>query len=240
MNTQHQFFYTIQPDDSLYKIARNFNTTVASLLNDNAHIDPYNMRVGSTIVVTPGNASPVGTISSRQMTLSNNLRRVWFEHVLWTRLLIISIVDNLLDTDAVTNRLLQNPNDIAKIFMPYYGADDAKIISNLLTQHLAIGKQLITALKNKDMQEAEKLNLQWYKNADDMAVAFHTINPYYDQDEIRNMLYDHLDLTKEEVINRLSKDYVNDIHSFDKIENQAMDMADEFTNGIIKQFPGMF
>ena len=67
---------------------------------------------------------------------------------MWTRMLLISIAENLKDLDATQARLLRNPKDIANIFMQYYGINIANQIEKLLTEHLVIGKKLIVALKN--------------------------------------------------------------------------------------------
>jgi hypothetical protein len=55
-----------------------------------------------------------GSLEYEKMTiaeLSNLIHRLWDEHVLWTRLAIISIANNLPDTEQVINRLLNNAAD---------------------------------------------------------------------------------------------------------------------------------
>ena len=61
---------------------------------------------------------------------------------MWTRMLFISIAENLKDLEATQTRLLRNPKDIANVFRPYYGNNIANEIQRLLTEHLAIGKDL--------------------------------------------------------------------------------------------------
>jgi len=73
-----------------------------------------------------------------------------------------------------------------------------------------------------------------------MAEAFSSINPYYDAEELRKMLYNHLELTTNEVAMRLAGNYEADIEAFNQVELEAMAMADYFSNGIIKQFPNKF
>jgi len=175
-----------------------------------------------------------------RLVLLNDMRLVWSQHVYWTRMLLISIAERLKDQADVTDRLLRNPYDIAKIYMDYYNEDIAKKIAQLLTEHLQIGAELITALRDKKTNEAENLNHEWYINADKMADAFGSINPYYNAEELRKMLYTHLELTTQEVNMRLAGDYKADIEAFDKVEREAMAMADYFAHGIIRQFPDKF
>lgn len=87
---------------------------------------------------------------------------------------------------------------------------------------------------------AQELNKKWYKNADDMANAFSSINPFYPREEIRHMLYEHLRLTTDEISARLRKDYSADIKAYDLVQKEILRMAKFFVNGIVKQFPNSF
>lgn len=155
-------------------------------------------------------------------------------------MLLISIAENLKDLDATQTRLLQNPKDIANVFRKYYGNAIANRIQQLLTEHLVIGKDLIVALKDGNQEQATILNAKWYQNADEMAEAFSSINPFYPKDEIRRMLYEHLRLTTSEVDNRLKGNYAEDIRSYDMVQKEILRMSQFFVNGIVKQFPNLF
>ena len=54
------------------------------------------------------------------------------------------------------------------------------------------------------------------------------------------MMHDHLDMTLTEAVARLNKDYTTDIKIFDKIQAEALKMADNMSDGIISQFPNQF
>jgi len=186
------------------------------------------------------NEPPVCPDFNKQSGLINNMRFAWEQHVYWTRMLLISIAERLKDLPEVTDRLLQNPYDIARIFMSYYGNDAANQIAALLTEHLQIGAELITALRDNKSEEADNLNKEWYINADKMAEAFSRLNPHYKRDDLRGMLRRHLELTTQEVAARLAGNYREDIDAFNKVEKEALMMADYFTSGIMKQFPHKF
>lgn len=159
-------------------------------------------------------------MSINQVNLLKQMNLVWIEHILWTRMLLISIAESLNDLEPTKTRLLENPKDIADVFREYYGNDIANTIQKLLTEHLVIGGDLIVALKNGNQKLAGELNTKWYKNADDMAEAFSSINPFYPKEEIRNMLYEHLRLTTNEVSNRLKRDYTADIKAYDMVQKK--------------------
>lgn len=241
--------YVISQGDNLYQLARYYQTTVPHILSLNPNIDPYNLQIGSSLIICPGEGFhglldnqnlPACPNFGKQINLINSMRLRWSQHVYWTRMLLISIAERLKDVDAVTARLMRNPNDIAGIFADYYSTDVAGTISQLLSEHLQIGAALITALRDGMTAQADALDHQWYVNADKMSNAFGAINPYYKQEEMREMLYRHLDLTKQEVAMRLAGNYPADISAFDAVETEALMMADAFSSGLIRQFPQMF
>lgn len=179
-------------------------------------------------------------ISINEVRLLEQMNLAWEQHIMWTRMLLISIAENLKDLDATQARLLRNPKDIANIFMQYYGINIANQIERLLTEHLVIGKKLIVALKNKDQEEANELNRKWYQNADEMAEFFSKINPFYSKEEVRKMFYEHLKLTSDEVEARLRGDYVADINAYDVVQKEILKMSSFFVRGIVMQFPNIF
>lgn len=231
--------YVIRPGDTLFNLANRFGTTVQDIINNNIAIEPYNLRVGQQIYIYP--RIPANSWwSARQVDLLKRMNLAWEQHIMWTRMLLISIAENLKDLDATQNRLLQNPKDIADIFRRYYGDTVANRIEKLLTEHLVIGKDLIVALKNNNQRLAKELNDKWYKNADGMADFFSSINPYYSREKLRDMFYDHLDLTTDEVAARLRKDYPADIEAFDKVQQEILKMSQFFIDGLFRQFPNLF
>ncbi len=234
--------YTIKPGDTLYNLATRYGTTVQDIINTNLALDPYNLRVGQQIYIyTYNNDFPNDYwFSINQVNLMEQMNLVWIKHILWTRMLLISIAGDLQDLDATQTRLLQNPKDVANVFRKYYGNNVADTIQKLLTEHLVIGKNLIVALKNNDEKLAKELNDKWYKNADEMAVAFSSINPFYPREQVRQMLYRHLQLTTDEVSARLKKDFTADIKAYDMVQKEILDMANFFSNGIVRQFPNLF
>lgn len=237
--------HVIQSGDTLYQLAKTYHTTVPMIIALNRNVNPYNLPVGSTLTICPGadywsNSNCTRPNPNKQIALINDMRLAWLQHVYWTRMLIISIIERLADEKDVTDRLLKNPYDIANIFTRFYPSDVRNTIANLLTEHLKIGADLVKALRDDNKEEAARFNRQWYQNEDEMADAFSSINPYYNKETVKEMLYRHLDLIKQEVSESLLKNYPADINTFDKIEQQALEMADYFSLGIMKEFLQMF
>lgn len=172
----------------------------------------------------------------RQVNLMNKLRMLWEQHVYWTRFFIISTAADLPDLGDVTNRLLENPGDFAAALAPFYGARISDRFRELLREHLLIGGDLVTAAKNKDDAKVGEDRRKWYANADEIARFLAGINPFWDESRWRSMLYDHLEMTEQEAVLRLAGRFPEDIRMFDRIELEALEMADYMSQGIIRQF----
>lgn len=175
-------------------------------------------------------------ISEKQLQLNNIMRLLWEQHVYWTRFAISGIVFNTPDADQSSQRLLQNPKDFADVLAPLYGEDTAARFAELFTSHLTIAAQLVTELKNGDRVKAAQTERSWYQNADQIAAFLAQINPYWSVREWQDMLYSHLRMTKNEAVALISEDYAASVALFDRIEQEALKMADAMTSGIMRQF----
>lgn len=86
--------------------------------------------------------------TQRQVCLMNQMRKLWEQHVYWTRFFIISTAADLGDLEPVTKRLLENPGDFAQALTPFYGEEVSDCFKNLFTQHLLIAADLVNAAKS--------------------------------------------------------------------------------------------
>ena len=64
--------------------------------------------------------------------LRTDLRKLWEDHAMYTRNVILNIIDNLPGTDEAVIRLLQNQVDIGNAIKPIYGADAGNKLTELL------------------------------------------------------------------------------------------------------------
>ena len=166
----------------------------------------------------------------------NKIRKLWSQHVYWTRFFIISTAEELQDLKYVTDRLLENPGDFAKVLRMFYGDKKANEFKKLLTEHLQIAGELVNADKDKNTVKADGLRKKWYANADDIAEFLSVINPYWSRQKWHDMMYSHLNMTEKEAGFRLQKEYPKDIEMFESIEKEALEMGDYMASGIMRQF----
>lgn len=168
--------------------------------------------------------------------LNNTFRKLWEQHVMWTRSFIISTVDGLGDIDFVTKRLLGNPSDFEIVLKIYYGSAKAKEFRKLFEEHLLIAADLVNRAKSQNTEGVEEARKKWYENASEIAEFLSEINPHWSKSEWNKMLDEHLKMTEDEAVTRFQKQYRKNVAIYDDIEAQALIMADYMTKGILKQF----
>ncbi|MDD3653778.1 MAG: acetylglutamate kinase [Desulfotomaculaceae bacterium] len=171
-----------------------------------------------------------------QVDLRNHLRMLWEQHDVWTRSAIVSIVFGLPDLDFVVARLLRNPVDFEHALQPFYGDRIAATFRDLLKNHLVIAADLVKAAKAGNTTAAAEAERKWYANAGEIAVFLGNINPFWSQDQWRNMMNRHLALVKAQAVNMLSGQFATSIAAYDENELHTLGMADVMAEGIIKQF----
>lgn len=180
------------------------------------------------------------TFTKAQVDFKMEMRRLWEDHVTYTRMFIVETAANI-SNDVTVARLLKNQEDIGNAIKPYYGDAAGNQLTALLKQHIVIAADVVHAAKAGNSTALDAANKQWFANADQIAVFLSQANPtYWPESAIKSMLYEHLNLTTAEAVARLHGDWTTDIQTYDKVVTQAMMMADGLADGIIGQFPGMF
>lgn len=122
----------------------------------------------------------------------------------------------------------------------YYGNQVAMVYSNLIREHLVIAAELVKAAKAGNQETATTTEKKWYVNGAQIAQFLNKINPFISREGYQKMFFEHLALTKMEAVLMLQGDVKSSITVFDKIEAEALEMADTITIAIVKQFPKMF
>ena len=177
---------------------------------------------------------------SKSEQLRMAMHKLWEDHIVWTRNVILNIMDDLPGTDQAVNRLLQNQDDIGNAVKPFYGEAGGKELTRLLREHITIAADLLKAAKAGNNSAFDAANKKWFANADEISGFLSKANPNWKLNDMKKMMNDHLTLTTEEAVARLKKDYVADVKAYDKVHDEILMMADMLTDGIIKQFPGKF
>lgn len=177
----------------------------------------------------------------RQLAFHDGMRKLWEDHVTWTRLAIISLTTGSPDTEATVGRLLRNQVDIGNAIKPFYGKAAGTQLTKLLRDHILIAADLIAAAEAGDSAKLADEQARWQANARELATFLNRANPHaWKLGAMKAMLREHLRLTTNEAVARLQGNWAADVAAYDQIHVQGLHMADMLSSGIVKQFPRRF
>jgi hypothetical protein len=205
------------------------------------------LLVGATSVLA-ANASPAtpadhahAAARSNREAFRADMRKLWEDHITWTRLFIVSDVADLPDLQATTARLLRNQDDIGDAVTKFYGRAAGDQLTALLKDHILLAAQLLNAAKAGDNDAVNQASADWYANANEIGAFLHDANPkQWSLADMQGMMKTHLDLTLEEAVAHLTGDFTADVAAYVKVHAEILEMADMLSNGIIAQFPSAF
>jgi hypothetical protein len=169
------------------------------------------------------------------------MRQLWEDHIVWTRLYIVSAAAGLPDADQAAQRLLRNQTDIGDAIKPFYGDAAGTQLTALLRGHILTAAKLVGAAKGGDTTAVNAESAAWYANADSIATFLSSANPRnWPVAALQSAMRMHLDLTLKEATARLHGDWAADIAAYDEVHQHILQLADVLSDGIIKQFPSRF
>jgi len=169
------------------------------------------------------------------------MRKLWEDHITWTRLVIVSVLNGLPDTPTTVARLLQNQADIGNAIKPFYGDTAGNQLTSLLHDHITIAAEILTAAKAGDNTALNDALSRWYANANQIAGFLHAANPKnWPLETMQQMMKTHLDMTLKEAVVYLKADYQGSVNAYEQVHLEILQMADMLSAGIVHQFHSMF
>jgi hypothetical protein len=172
--------------------------------------------------------------------LKRDMRKLWTDHVVWTRLYVMEAVADQPDAAAAAGRLMKNQEDIGAAVAKYYGEPAGQQMTTLLKEHITIAVDLIKAAKSGDKTGQKAADDRWQQNADQIATFLSGANPNLPKGTVLDLMKTHLKTTTDEVVARLTKNWDDDVQAFDRVYDHILMMSDAISDGIVKQFPDKF
>ncbi len=193
------------------------------------------------VAAQANHAAPLAHRASPAETLHADMRKLWEDHVTWTRLYIVSAAAALPDKEATAQRLLLNQADIGNAVKPFYGEAAGDALTLLLRDHILGAAALIDAAKAGDATQLDAAKARWYQNSDDIAKFLSDANPKsWPLADLKAGMRVHLDLTLEEAVARLEGRFADDIRDYDAVRAHILGFADLLAAGLVQQFPQRF
>jgi hypothetical protein len=80
---------------------------------------------------------------ANRSTFHDAMRQLWEDHIVWTRMAVVSIVDDRPDQSFAVERLLRNQDDIGDAIKPFYGEAAGDALTALLREHIVGAADLL-------------------------------------------------------------------------------------------------
>ena len=181
------------------------------------------------------------TATTKADALRADLRVLWEDHIVWTRLAIISLTTGSPDTQATVARLLENQTHIGNAVKPYYGRAVGNELTAELRKHILIAADVVVAAKAGDQAKLADARARWQENADDIAGVLASVNPrQWKLGAMKAEMRKHLSLTTAEAVARLQGNWAADVAAYDRIHRHILHLSDVLADGLIEQFPKRF
>ena len=185
-----------------------------------------------------GEVTPQLPRTANQLALHDGMRKLWEDHVTWTRLAIVTFAADAEGFDATATRLLHNQDEIGDAIKPYYGEAAGDQLAALLRDHIVIAVDVLSAAKAGDQAAFATARTRWYDNGGAIADFLAQANPrFWPQDQMRAMMTAHLDQTLAEAAHELAGDYQASVADYEQAHAHILMMADALSEGLIGQFP---
>lgn len=185
----------------------------------------------------PSRPSHHGSMTSPSAALRQDMRKLWTDHVVWTRAYIVAAIADQPDAQAAADRLMKNQEDIGAAFAKFYGKTAGDRLTGLLKDHIAIAVDIIKFARAGDKPSQQKADAEWHRNGEAIAAFLSQANPHWPRAVLAGMMNTHLSTTAAEVVARLTKDWSADVRAFDEVHGHILEMSDALADGIEKQFP---
>ena len=201
---------------------------------------PIGSAAASPQAGTAGRSMDAAAHSEAASALKRDLRKLWTDHVVWTRDYVIAALGDHPGAQAAANRLMKNQEDIGGAVSKFYGDAAGQQLSTLLKEHITIAVDLVKAAKAGDKAGQQQADGRWQQNAVQIADFLSKANPHWPRATLVDMMKMHLSTTTDEVVARLNKNWDADVRAFDAVYDHILKMSDALADGIVKQFPAKF
>lgn len=199
------------------------------------------LLLGNTGAVTVSRAlsTPNSPLPPAQLTqlraFANQATTLWNQHVGLTREYITSYLGDAptAQTQAVTNTLLQNQQDLGNNLALMAGPTAGKKYADLLTDHI---KGAVTILRDVKSGTDPATDIKAWRDNGDTIAQFLANLTGGDIAKFKSGISMHLDLLLQEATKFAAKDYQGSLDAYNKSIDEINNMNNFITHNVLNRF----
>lgn len=158
-------------------------------------------------------------------------RMFWFELVTWVRVYMLSRYRGIGNEDEIKDRLREIPQEFEAAQKQLFGRNIEPFVM-LVEKYIDLVSDLITAQLEGNTEEVDRIIQLLYQNAEQQATVIASINPYWDENEWRNRLYNLVRATIDESITFQTGEYTKNLDIFRGLLDQAESASGYYARGL--------
>lgn len=162
----------------------------------------------------------------------DTLRKIFTDHVVYTRFVIVDILEDLVNTTADLDRLMQNQEDIGNFLLPYIGSTNAEFVTSLFKEHIRLAGEAVKALKTSDRGKLMRVTDAMIANIDQISDLLRSFNPTKLAD-VDQMMRIHVQQVLETALAQSQHDSEGVVKIFDAGINHMLRIADTIVNALM-------
>jgi hypothetical protein len=171
-------------------------------------------------------------ITPGQINLISNARIFFRRYTTWLRAYILSRYTGVGAPEELFGRIYLETSNFGDMLHFVLGLDNANQFTQMMNQFTFALRDLIDAqLAGNSQAVTENVN-RLYQNANDTASFLASINPYFNEEEWKNLLRAYFQYTLEEANLFASGQFKNEIELFDRITGLTDQMGYSFAQAI--------
>jgi hypothetical protein len=180
-------------------------------------------------------------LSAKAVAFRSAMDKLWEDHIVWTRMVIVDFAAGLPDLQTAEARLLRNQADIGNAIKPFYGKTAGNTLTGLLRTHILEAVPVLEAAKAGNQTQLAYALDAWHANAHQIALFLSKANPRNWPLKMTDaMMSRHLALTTQEAAARLQGNWKADVAAYDRVHAEILEMSHMLSSGILRQFPNRF
>lgn len=171
-------------------------------------------------------------ITPGQMNLIFRARMLWRNTATWIRAYLTNAYAGL-DTQAINEKIYASNQEYGNVLKVFFGEKVTDDYINHLNSYITIYQALFQAQMNGDTNAVDEYTKQLYQNIDHRAASLAQINPFWQESELKKLLYPYTDLLLKEAAAFAANDSRKSVDVFDQLLSQSTVIGDYFSDGLI-------
>lgn len=179
---------------------------------------------------------PIPMCTVNEAVLHDQLRVVYENELLWTRMVAMGVLHDISGHDAYIGRLKDNYKAFENALVPFYGSAAEKL-GALVEEHVVLTAEVFHEVYAGG--DFTTVLPRWYQNADQIANYLSSLNPeFWPAKEMEVYWRVYLDDILRGSLAFYENDWNVDVIMLDAFQRDSLAMADYMTTGIVQQCAG--